>query len=104
VFLIGVFKLRALASMFWILSGFKLGVLAFVLWLLCFGCCMASSSMLWLLCFSFCALHVDEFKGCKYCCTNQPLKMHATTLDPYMFKDYILGPKMVGLGKVHLSF
>jgi len=31
VFLIGVVKLRALASMFWLLLGFKLNALAFVL-------------------------------------------------------------------------
>ena len=40
---------------------------------------------------------VNESKGCMYCCTNQPLKIciHPLWIHSF-FKDYILGPKMLG--------
>ena len=46
---------------------------------------------------------VNQLKGCKQCRTNQPLKqMYAPSLNPHIFKVYILDPKIVGLSKVQL--
>jgi hypothetical protein len=43
---------------------------------------------------------VNQFKGCMYCCINQPLKdvfVIAPSLDSYIFQRLHLDPKMVGI-------
>ena len=39
---------------------------------------------------------VDQFQGCMYCCINQPLKIYAPSLDPYIFQRLHSWPQDVG--------